>query len=176
MNSIMERWVQTCRHGLLDRTLTWNERHLRHCLHQFELHHNGHRPHQAMCHAAPLRAIPRTDHRSRPYRALGHLPQRPAQGHHPRVSTCRLNWTDVIFGRRRLSESVQVFGAETFPSASLIDSRIAVSMAIYRKSFSGYRVPRLEVGGRPTMGRTDVVRGMGSLLVWTASTGTPDLR
>jgi putative transposase len=30
MNSIMERWVQTCRHELLDRTLIWNERHVRH--------------------------------------------------------------------------------------------------------------------------------------------------
>jgi hypothetical protein len=27
MNSIMERWVQTCRHELLDRTLIWNQRH-----------------------------------------------------------------------------------------------------------------------------------------------------
>jgi hypothetical protein len=25
MNSIMERWVQTCRHKLLDRTLIWNQ-------------------------------------------------------------------------------------------------------------------------------------------------------
>ncbi|MFF3906512.1 integrase core domain-containing protein [Streptomyces sp. NPDC001848] len=48
MNSIMERWVQTCRHELLDRTLIWNERHLRHALRQFEAHHNAHRPHQAM--------------------------------------------------------------------------------------------------------------------------------
>jgi hypothetical protein len=29
-NSIMERWVQTCRHELLDRTLIWNQRHLLH--------------------------------------------------------------------------------------------------------------------------------------------------
>lgn len=28
MNSLMERWMQTCRHALLDRTLIWNERHL----------------------------------------------------------------------------------------------------------------------------------------------------
>jgi transposase InsO family protein len=58
MNSIMERWVQTLRHELLDRTLIWNERHLRHALHEFERHHNGHRPHQAMNQAAPLRAVP----------------------------------------------------------------------------------------------------------------------
>jgi putative transposase len=58
MNSIMERWVRTCRRELLDRTLIWNERHLRQCLHQFELHHNEHRPHQAMRQAAPLRPVP----------------------------------------------------------------------------------------------------------------------
>ncbi|MCQ4045651.1 hypothetical protein ACFOSC_00110 [Streptantibioticus rubrisoli] len=55
----MERWVQTCRHELLDRTLIWNERHPRHALRQFELHHNAHRPHQAMNQAAPLRAVPK---------------------------------------------------------------------------------------------------------------------
>ena len=32
MNSIMERWVQTCRHELPDRTLIWNQRHLLHAL------------------------------------------------------------------------------------------------------------------------------------------------
>ncbi|MGW1915721.1 integrase core domain-containing protein [Streptomyces sp. NPDC002076] len=58
MNAIMERWVQTCRHELLDRTLIWNERHQRHPLRQFEQHHNTHRPHQAMHQAAPLRAAP----------------------------------------------------------------------------------------------------------------------
>lgn len=44
MNSIMERWIQTCRHELLDRTLIWNENHLRHALREFEAHHNKHRP------------------------------------------------------------------------------------------------------------------------------------
>lgn len=58
VNAIIERWVQTCRHELLNRTLIWNEHHLRHALRQFELHHNTHRPHQAMNQAAPLRAIP----------------------------------------------------------------------------------------------------------------------
>jgi hypothetical protein len=52
MNAIMERWVQTCRHELLDRTLICNESHLRHALHEFEKHHNSHRPtrHQARQH------------------------------------------------------------------------------------------------------------------------------
>jgi transposase InsO family protein len=58
MNSVMERWVQTCRHELLDRTLIWNETHLRRALHEFEQHYNAHRPHQAMNQAAPLRDLP----------------------------------------------------------------------------------------------------------------------
>jgi len=30
MTAIMERWIQTYRRELLDRTLIWNQRHLRH--------------------------------------------------------------------------------------------------------------------------------------------------
>jgi putative transposase len=36
MNSIVERWIQTCRHELLDRTLIWNQRHLLHALREYE--------------------------------------------------------------------------------------------------------------------------------------------
>ena len=43
-NSIMERWVQTCRRELLNRTLIWNQRHLLHALREFEGFYNGHRP------------------------------------------------------------------------------------------------------------------------------------
>jgi putative transposase len=28
MNSVMERWIGSCRHELLDRTLIWNQSHL----------------------------------------------------------------------------------------------------------------------------------------------------
>ncbi|MCF2533950.1 transposase [Yinghuangia soli] len=58
MNAIMERWVRTCRHELLDRTLIRNQRHLLHALHQFEQHYNEHRPHRALHQAAPLREAP----------------------------------------------------------------------------------------------------------------------
>ena len=58
MNSVMERWVQTCRHELLDRTLIWNQRHLLHALRQYELFYNAHRPHQAIANARPLRPLP----------------------------------------------------------------------------------------------------------------------
>jgi putative transposase len=54
MNSIMERWVQTCRRELLDRTLIWNQsHHLLHALRQFEHFYNGHRPHQGIANARP---------------------------------------------------------------------------------------------------------------------------
>jgi transposase InsO family protein len=53
MNSIMERWVQTCRHELLDRTLIWNQAYLLHALREFEAHYNTHRPHRALHQAAP---------------------------------------------------------------------------------------------------------------------------
>ncbi|WP_271189765.1 hypothetical protein [Dactylosporangium matsuzakiense] len=44
MNAIMERWVQTCRREVLDRTLIWNQRHL---LHEYERFYNEHSPTRA---------------------------------------------------------------------------------------------------------------------------------
>ncbi|MFJ7949146.1 integrase core domain-containing protein [Streptomyces sp. NPDC096354] len=58
MNSIMERWVQTCRRELLDRTLIWNQRHLLHALREFEDFYNSHRPHQGIVNARPLHPLP----------------------------------------------------------------------------------------------------------------------
>ncbi|MGW5682181.1 integrase core domain-containing protein [Nonomuraea sp. NPDC003754] len=58
MNSVMERWVQSCRRELLDRCLLWNEHHLRHALREYEHFYNQHRAHQALAQAAPLRAVP----------------------------------------------------------------------------------------------------------------------
>ncbi|MFD7408426.1 integrase core domain-containing protein [Streptomyces sp. NPDC059866] len=58
MNSIMERWVQTCRREPLDRTLIWNQRHLLHVLREFEDFCNSHRPHQGIANARPLRPLP----------------------------------------------------------------------------------------------------------------------
>lgn len=57
-NSIMERWVQTCRRELLDRTLIWNHRHLLYALREFEQFYNGHRPHQGIANARPLHPLP----------------------------------------------------------------------------------------------------------------------
>jgi len=58
MNSIMERWVQTCRRELLDRTLICNQRHLLDALREFEQFYNVHRPHQGIANARPLHSIP----------------------------------------------------------------------------------------------------------------------
>ncbi|MEU9191284.1 integrase core domain-containing protein [Streptomyces sp. NPDC048484] len=58
MNSIMERWIQTCKRELLDRTLIWNQSHLLHALREFETFYNKHRPHRALSQAAPLRPLP----------------------------------------------------------------------------------------------------------------------
>lgn len=58
MNSIMERWNQTCPHELLDRTLIWSHAHLLHALRQFEIHYNTHRAHRTRHQAAPLQPKP----------------------------------------------------------------------------------------------------------------------
>jgi transposase InsO family protein len=58
MNSIMERWIQSCRHELLDRTLIWNQAHLLHALREYERHYNRHRPHRGISNARPLYPLP----------------------------------------------------------------------------------------------------------------------
>jgi transposase len=58
MNSIMERWIGSCRRELLDRTLVWNQRHLMTVLREYEDFYNTHRPHRALSQAAPLRPLP----------------------------------------------------------------------------------------------------------------------
>jgi putative transposase len=47
MNAITERWIGGCRRELLDRTLIWNQAHLRQILRQYQTHHNQHRPHRS---------------------------------------------------------------------------------------------------------------------------------
>ena len=58
MNGIAERWIGGCRRELLDRTLVWNQAHLRRILRQYETHHNQHRPHRSLHGAAPLKPLP----------------------------------------------------------------------------------------------------------------------
>jgi transposase InsO family protein len=58
MNAIAERWIGGCRRELLDRTLIWNQAHLRQILRLYETHHNQHRPHRSLDGAAPLKPLP----------------------------------------------------------------------------------------------------------------------
>jgi transposase len=58
MNAIAERWIGGCRRELLDRTLIWNQSHLRQILRLYETHHNQHRPHRSLDGAAPLKPLP----------------------------------------------------------------------------------------------------------------------
>ncbi len=58
MNAIAERWIGGCRRELLDRTLSWNQAHLRRILRQYETRHNQHRPHRSLNSAAPLKPLP----------------------------------------------------------------------------------------------------------------------
>lgn len=54
----MERWIQACRHELLDRTLIFNQAHLLKALREYEHHHNTHRPHRGIANARPLAPLP----------------------------------------------------------------------------------------------------------------------
>ena len=58
MNAIAERWMGGCRRELLDRTLIWNQAHLRRILRAYETQHNRHRPHRSLDSAAPLKPLP----------------------------------------------------------------------------------------------------------------------
>jgi putative transposase len=57
-NAIAERFVESIRRELLDRTLIINQRHAATMLGEYQLHYNGHRPHRALGQAAPLRPLP----------------------------------------------------------------------------------------------------------------------
>jgi putative transposase len=56
-NSVMERWIGSCRRELLERTLVWNQRHLITVLRKHEDFCNTHRPHRTLRQAAPLRPL-----------------------------------------------------------------------------------------------------------------------
>ena len=58
MNTVAERWIGGCRRELLDRTLIWNQAHLRQILRECEIHHNQHRPHRSLHGAGPLKPLP----------------------------------------------------------------------------------------------------------------------
>jgi transposase InsO family protein len=57
-NAIMERWIGSCRREILDRTLVWNQAHLRLVLAEYKDHHNRYRPHRTLGQASPLTKLP----------------------------------------------------------------------------------------------------------------------
>ncbi len=77
MNAIAERWIGGCRREILDRTLIWNQDHLRRIMRQYETHHNQHRPHRSLKSAAPLKPLPEPvdleQYRVRRRTCIGHL-------------------------------------------------------------------------------------------------------
>ncbi len=73
MNAIAERWIGGCQRELLDRTLIWNQAHLRRILSQYEAHHNQHRPYRSLYGAAPLKPLPDPVNLGH-YRVRKHIP------------------------------------------------------------------------------------------------------
>jgi putative transposase len=106
MNAIMERWVQTCRRELLDRTLIWNQAHLLHALREFEQSYNSHRPSPGNRERPAAARIAPTDPRAKRRHLAPHPQTGPPRRHPPRVPTCRLNCTDEIFGNHNVHDVV----------------------------------------------------------------------
>jgi len=97
MNAIAERWIGGCRRELLDRTLVWNQNHLRRILREYETHHNQHRPHRSLNAAAPLKPLPEPvdlhQHHVRRQTRIGGLINEYRWSHH----------ADDVFGTHRIS-------------------------------------------------------------------------
>lgn len=105
MNSIMERWVGSLRRELLDRTLTWNEAHLRRAVSPG---------------SSPAARATRTDHRSGPDRPPRRTPTRPPRRHPRRVPTCCLTCPDVLLDTHKVMHSS---GVVRRPACSVSTSR-----------------------------------------------------
>ena len=67
MNAIAERWIGGCRREILDRTLIWNQAHLRRILGQYGTHQPG--SPGALLHRGPLRTVRATHRGTRPKQA-----------------------------------------------------------------------------------------------------------
>jgi hypothetical protein len=95
MNSITERWIQTCRHELLDRTLIWTQSHLLYVLRELEAFYNGHRPHRGPGPSTPTTPPPtrRTSTDQTAYR--------PSTRPTPRVPPCRATPVTPLVWLRR---------------------------------------------------------------------------
>jgi hypothetical protein len=101
MDSIMERWVQTCRRELLDRTLIWNRRHLLHALREvrtvLQLPPAASGPRRT-----PAVPVARTDRRSGQAGPPRHTKTPTPRRHPPRVRACCVTCTDEVSGKCRV--------------------------------------------------------------------------
>ena len=88
MNAIAERWIGGCRRELLDRTLIWNQDHLRQILRQYETHHNQHRPHRSLARRCPAETATTTGHS----RAVPRTKADSRRWHDQRISPGRMTW------------------------------------------------------------------------------------
>jgi putative transposase len=87
VNAIAERWIGGCRRELLDRTLIWNQAHLRQILRLYQTHHNQHRPHRS-----PDGAARSNRYRTGRSRAVLRPKTRPRRRHDQRISPGRVTW------------------------------------------------------------------------------------
>jgi hypothetical protein len=114
-NTIMERWIQSYRHELLDRTLLRNQAHLLHPLPDYERHHNRHRPHRGIANTRPLRPLPEPiTHPATPTRSA-HPQTRSARRTPPPTRPCPLTSTDRISGTRKVGERLDTAGLVAGP-------------------------------------------------------------
>jgi putative transposase len=90
MNAITERWIGGRRRELLDRTLVWNQTHLRQVLRQYETHHNQHQPHRSLHGTAPQNRYPSRRPRPAPRPKTGS-----GRWHDQRISAGRMTWTKL---------------------------------------------------------------------------------
>ena len=81
---------------------SWNERHLRYALHEFEQHHNAHPAPSSLEPGGAITRDARVSHRSWTNLPPGHPSTRPTRRSDPRAPACRLNCPDEIFGRRNV--------------------------------------------------------------------------
>ncbi|WP_205717931.1 hypothetical protein [Actinomadura soli] len=96
MNAVMERWVQTSRRELLDRTLIWNQRHPLHALREFGEPLQRTPPAPRHRQHTPAEAAASTDHRTRPNRPPGHPTKATSGRNTQRVRTRCLTCADVV--------------------------------------------------------------------------------
>jgi len=116
MNAIAERWIGGCRARLLDRTLVWNQAHLRRILHEYEIHHNQHRPHRSLA-AAPLKPLPEPVDLDR-YRVRRQADQRVPPG---RMTWTRFSARTPFWSRSKMngkSASAATCPKDPWPSSS----------------------------------------------------------